>query len=110
MHRELARTPKGMSTDHINGNRLDNRKKNLRVCTHSENCKNRGNRIDNKTGYKGVFPYGNGRFRVKIKLDGKMLHVGLYDTADEAARAYNRKAKELFGKYARLNKLNKRKL
>ena len=110
MHRELARTPKGMSTDHINGNRLDNRKKNLRVCTHSENCKNRGNRIDNKTGYKGVFPYGNGRFRVKIKLDGKMLHVGLYDTADQAARAYNRKAKELFGKYARLNKLNKRKL
>ena len=107
MHRELARTPKGMSTDHINGNRLDNRKKNLRVCTHSENCKNRGNRIDNKTGYKGVFPYGNGRFRVKIKLDGKMLHVGLYDTADEAARAYNRKAKELFGKYARLNEVKR---
>lgn len=36
-----------------------------------------------------------------------MLHVGLYDTADEAARAYNRKAKELFGKYARLNEVKR---
>ena len=54
MHREITNAPKGMEVDHINGNPLDNRKENLRICTNQQNAMNRGKRSDNTSGYKGV--------------------------------------------------------
>lgn len=98
-----------MSTDHINRNRLDNRKKNPRVCSHAENCRNKGNRIDNKTGYKGVykrkkrFPHYSDGYQARIFFNGERITVGTYKTAAEAAEAYNKAALTFFGEYARLN-------
>jgi len=110
MHRLIMEAPRGMSVDHINGDRLDNRKQNLRVCTHSQNCANKPPRRDSATGLKGVWkskekcskpfwayigpPGGNGK--VKISL-------GYFETAELAAMAYDEKAKELYGEFAYLN-------
>ena len=54
MHREVIQTPEGLFTDHINHNGLDNRRKNLRICTHQNNIRNQKIHIDNTSGYKGV--------------------------------------------------------
>ena len=96
-------TPDGYVTDHINGNKLDNLKSNLRVTTDKLNRLNAGKRCDNTSGYKGVWKRKNGRWQAEIKLDGKKYSLGTYETKEESAMAYNIKAKELFGEHARLN-------
>ena len=94
----------GMDVDHINGNPLDNRKCNLRVVSHQQNCFNRKLSKNNSTGYKGVSLYKpNGKFKAYIKVNYKQIVLGYYDTAEEAAEAYNKAAIEYFGEYARLN-------
>ena len=114
LHRLIMDTPIGMETDHINGNGLDNRKSNLRVCTKSENQRNRGAHVNNTSGYKGVVymkkskrmknPYKKPwRARIGSEGRGKKLNIGHYATKEEAARAYDAKAKELHGEYAYLN-------
>lgn len=102
MHRLLTDTPKGMDTDHINGNKLDNRRNNLRVCTRSQNLSNRPSTILNKSGFKGVSPH-KGKYEAGLRKDGKRVYLGIYNTPKEAALAYNDKAKELFGNFAYLN-------
>jgi hypothetical protein len=88
--------------DHINGNPLDNRRENLRQSRASENVHNQAPR--NKLGVRGVYPYGvNGMFRVMISKDRVLYHVGVYDSIEKAAHAYNQKAVELYGENARLN-------
>lgn len=102
----IMHPPKGMIVDHINGDKLDNRKINLRVCTYSQNQMNRKVPVNNKTGYKGVdFYKKNGKFRAMIFVSSKRLFIGYYDTAKEAAKAYNLKAIECFGAYAKENKI-----
>lgn len=102
MHQDILGTYNGVA-DHINGNRLDNRKQNLRVCSHAGNAMNRKVIAKNNTsGYKGVrFEYK--KYRASIQYKGKRIHIGLFETAEEAARAYDKKAKELFGEFARTN-------
>ncbi len=78
MHRIIANTPIGMDTDHINGNRLDNRKSNLRVCTHAENTRNIPMHKDNKIGYKGVQKHGKS-WRARILVNGKQI-ISIQDT------------------------------
>lgn len=90
-------------TDHVNGNGLDNRRANLREVTHASNGANRRVGSNSTTGLKGVWPTGSGRFAAAIKHQGKRTHLGRFDTAREAADAYDAAAKELFGPYARLN-------
>ncbi len=105
MHRVILNTPDGMETDHINGDKLDNRKSNLRICTRLENCHNRKKyRNGIKSKFKGVSVFkGTGRFCAYLRNCGKKIHLGYFDSEDDAARAYNEHAKRMFGEFARLN-------
>ena len=106
LHRDLAGCPKGMMVDHINGNGLDNRKENIRICTMSQNMMNRSKTVQNSTGFKGVYKTGDSKlnpYSAKIQKDGKVYCLGHYSAAEEAARSYDRKAIELFGEFAVLN-------
>lgn len=104
MHRFLLNTPKGAVTDHINGNRLDNRRANLRSATHSQNHANQGLQRNNASGFKGVSKHGSG-WRARMKLNGKGKHLGTFANKPAAARAYNDAAQLLFGDFALLNKV-----
>ena len=86
--------------DHINNIHDDNRYCNLREATHQQNIFNRGIFKNNTTGYKGVIAINN-RFRATIGFNNKRIHLGYYDTLEEAAAAYEEKARELFGEYYR---------
>lgn len=104
LHRLIMKAVKGQEVDHLNGNKLDNRKKNLRFCTSGENKANQKIRADNTTGHKGVWQdKRNGRYYAYINFQGKRYCLKGYATAKEAATAYNQKALELYGSFARLN-------
>ena len=98
MHRFIMDAPPNSEVDHINGDGLDNRRENLRVCDHKQNSANQRAAKSNKTGFKGVFPVGNG-WGAKISDD----YLGIYDTAEDAAKAYDTKARTVFGEYAKCN-------
>ena len=112
MHREITNAPKGKVVDHINGNPLDNRRENLRVCTNQENTMNRRKHRNNKSGYKGVCYMKKKKYMIsehskpwlaQIGHNQKNIFLGMYKAKEEAARAYDRKAVELFGEFAVLN-------
>ena len=112
MHREVMRLTDNdeMEIDHSNHDGLDNTKANLRVCTHQQNMMNRTSINGGSSKYLGVYlqtqKYKNREYKswlAKIQLDGKAMRVGSFKHELEAALAYNTKAKELFGEYARLN-------
>lgn len=102
MHRFLTDAPKGMVVDHINGDRLDNRRANLRVCKHWQNLANNEQAIG-ESGYRGVIKARSGRFTARLKRNGKNLYFGTFDTPEEAARARDKAARELHGEFAVLN-------
>lgn len=105
MHRLIMNARAGEKIDHINGNRLDNRKENLRLCTTSENNRNvKISRKNNKTGYKGVsLEKGDGKYRSCIKVNGKTIHLGRFPDVVSAAKAYDEAANKYFGDFARTN-------
>lgn len=102
MHRLIMDTPIGFETDHINGNKLDNRRKNLRVCTTAENQLNRGVPKNNTSGFKGVHKFRN-KWRSSIKINSRRVHLGLFTCPIEAASAYNEAAIKYHGEFAKLN-------
>jgi hypothetical protein len=108
LHRLIMNPPKGMFIDHIDGNTMDNRKKNLRICTNQENTRNM-KRIHNKYGYKGISFEKRviSRFWVAlicgIHKKGKITSLGTYATKEEAVRAYDRGAIKYFGEFASTN-------
>lgn len=109
MHRIILHTPEGMDTDHVDGNGLNNQRANLRPSTRSQNGCNRTKQKDNVTGYKGVQFTKNKQirpFRADIKLQGRHFYLGTYDTAREAAEAYNQAALKLHGEFAVLNTIS----
>jgi AP2 domain len=104
MHRFVNDTSNGELTDHINGNRLDNRRENLRSCNFTQNHANK--KIESKfsSKYKGVYWQKNrNKWIAMIRIDRKGHYLGCYDDEKLAAKAYNEKAKEFFGEFARLN-------
>lgn len=105
MHRLiLGVTNRKLHVDHINGDKLDNRKDNLRVCTCSQNVMNRGKQLNNSSGYKGViYDKERSKWRAEIAFNGKRKYLGRFDTVEEAALAYNKSALEHHGEYAYLN-------
>lgn len=104
MHRVVNKTKDGLETDHIDGNRLNNQKCNLRNATREENQHNAKIRQDNTSGYKGVWRNYD-KWTGQIQFQNKRQTIGRFDTKEEAAIAYNSKAKELFGEYAWLNNI-----
>lgn len=105
MHRQLMKPPKGMIVDHIDGHRANNCRSNLRVCTYAQNQRNqRKKRGSASSIYKGVSYLKNAkRCHAKLVFKGKCVWLGHFDSEIEAARAYDRKAIELFGEFARPN-------
>lgn len=92
--------------DHIDQDKTNNKIENLRECTKPQNVVNSQVRRDNPLGFKGVtYHKATNKFAAQTSKGGKRLHIGLYETPEEAARAYNEKAKEIFGDYAQLNKV-----
>jgi len=105
MHHEVLKPPYGKFTDHINHDRLDNRIENLRVATPLQNSWNMLKQNRNCTSkYKGViWVKGKKKWRAKLTFAGRPIFIGYFDDEKEAARAYDEKAKELFGEFAWLN-------
>jgi hypothetical protein len=88
--------------DHINLNGLDNRRTNLRPATRAQNMHNRRLNANNTSGYKGV-SRDRSKWRAHIKLNSRQRSLGTFATPEQAARAYDAAARELFGQFARLN-------
>ena len=106
MHRLILNPPKNKQTDHINGNRLDNRRENLRIATRSQNGANKSKYPIRKTTskYKGVyFNKLDKKWVAKVKINKKEITFGQYRTEHQAAIVYDLWAVDLFGKYARPN-------
>lgn len=104
MHRQIMNAPKTLEVDHINGNKLDNRRENLRLCTRAQNRRNNNMQMNNVSGFKGVsWAKRDQKWRAKIRVDGRTIHIGNFEDPKEAARAYDAKARELHGEFARTN-------
>lgn len=104
LHNLILGEMEGMEVDHINRNGLDNRRSNLRFCSHKNNARNRGMNKNNTSGYKGVRKNNYCEtYQAKIKVDGKWIHVGMFKEKIEAAKAYNEAARKYFGEYAYVN-------
>lgn len=106
LHRLIVGATDGELVDHRNGDGLDNRRANLRTCTHTQNMQNRKVHSNNRSGFKGVYLHkhkGPNCWYAQLKVNGKRVHVGAFLTAEEAARAYDEAAIKHHGEFARLN-------
>jgi hypothetical protein len=102
LHQLLCQCPPGKSPDHINGDRLDNRRANLRPATVAENTRNQCIRRDNTSGFKGVsWDTRASRWKGQIHVGGRTRFLGYFATAEEAHERYQAAARELFGEFHR---------
>lgn len=99
--RVIVAAQKNEVVDHINHDTLDNRRCNLRVCTNQQNSMNQRPQAGKSSKYKGVSK--TIKYQASISYNGKSIHLGVFDDEIEAAKAYDVKAKELFGEFAYLN-------
>lgn len=103
MHRVINKTPHNMHTDHVNSDKLDNRRANIRTATRKQNMQNTKKKAGSSI-YKGVSWYKAGKkWSAKINPDRKRLHLGYFHSETEAALAYNKAAIKYFGQFAKLN-------
>lgn len=102
MHRKIFIASEDIEVDHRNGNKLDNRRENLRSATHQQNGMNRGPQSNNKSGVKGVcWDRFKMKWRAQIGVMGKNVFIGSYDNKFEAAEAYKNAAMKFHGEFAR---------
>ena len=108
MHRQIMNVPKGQQIDHRNMVGTDNRRCNLRFCTRSQNQMNRRSFKNGSSQFKGVtwHKYGK-KWQAQVFFGKKLYYLGYFDSEIEAAKAYDRKAIELFGEFAKLNFVEK---
>lgn len=111
MHRLILDAPDGVAVDHVNGDGLDNRKENLRLCTHAENMRNARKRCKGSSKYKGVYYQEQGHnlsrpWRAQITIDRELILLGAYSSEGEAAEAYNAAAIQYFGQFCCLNAID----
>lgn len=101
MHRAIMNPSKGKAVDHINGNTLDNRKANLRICAHRENLRNRGKQCNNTSGYKGVSWHKQmKKWTARIMANNKYMSLGLFCRKEDAAEAYKKASKKYHGEFS----------
>lgn len=102
MHRLILKAPSGFFVDHINGDGLDNRRSNLRLCTIKENNRNRVRmQSTNTSGLRGVFwERGCQKWRAQITVDDKNKHLGVFTDKYDAAIAYRNAAQQYYGEFA----------
>jgi hypothetical protein len=103
MHNLVMGSPTGVKIDHRDHNGLNNRRGNLRVCEHRQNCYNLKMKVTNRSGYKGVsWKTTHQRWCAQIRF-GKVYHLGLFEDKIDAARAYDSAAVRYFGEFAATN-------
>lgn len=106
MHRFILGAVKGQMLDHINRNKLDNRRCNLRLVSAGENVQNVAVKRNNSTGYRGITPIRDGNYRAYqavIYKNGVRYFCGKHKDMIAAAKAYDKKARELYGEHAFVN-------
>ena len=102
MHRQIIKPKKRLVVDHINGDKLDNTRKNLRICTVSQNCHNSNVHKDSRTGLKGVTfekQQVNKPWRARIMVRGEKTDLGLFKTKQGAHKAYLSAAQDKQGEF-----------
>ena len=93
LHRYLMGNPKGMDVDHINRDKNDYRKSNLRAVSHRQNSHN--------TKRNGVyFRWQNNKYHARIKLPNKRVHIGYYEKEEDAIKAYRKAHADAFGEFS----------
>ena len=101
-HRVIVACPADLCVDHKDCNTLNNTRDNLRLCTHEQNCRNTKRRANNTSGFKGVHHRKDrGTFSAQIKVDGRIVRLGCFRTAEEAHAAYAEAASKFYGEFAR---------
>jgi hypothetical protein len=102
VHRDVLKAKKGESVDHINGNKLDNRKENLRICTHQQNMCNTKTPITNKTGVKGVhWSEERQKWSAQIAYKNKTIALGRFEKFEDAVKARKEAEQKYHGEFAK---------
>lgn len=101
MHRVITKAPKNLQVDHINGDKLDNRIENLRLCTNSLNMANKPAQKNNTSGFKGVSKHkGTNKWQAVVAVKGKNKYLGIFKTKKQAYSVYKKAAVNSFGVFA----------
>lgn len=106
LHRLIMNPPDGTFVDHVDGDKANCRRRNMRLCSRTENNRNVGLQQNNQCGYKGVYWASDRRkWRAEITVGRKHIHIGSFDSPIEAAQAYDQAAIAYFGEYAKTNEM-----